>query len=74
MKTTIDIPDDLLKRVVKRTHAKTKRQAVVTALEEYDRRERMADLVKHFGTFKNFMNLDELMELRWGRTKRHGLD
>jgi Arc/MetJ family transcription regulator len=64
MKTTIDIPDDMLKEAIKHSKAATKREAVVTALEEYNRRKRMARLVQHLGTFKDFMTLEELMKMR----------
>ena len=43
------------------TKAKTKREAVVTALEEFNRRRRMADLVKYSGTFSDdFPTNDEI--------------
>ena len=35
------------------TKAKTKREAVVTALEDFNRRQRMAELVKYAGTFSD---------------------
>ena len=46
MKTTIDIPEDLLKDVISYTGAKTKREAVVTALEQYNRRQRVDAFIK----------------------------
>lgn len=45
MKTTIDIPEKLLKAAMKFTLAKTKSEAVVKVLEEFNRKQRMADLV-----------------------------
>jgi Arc/MetJ family transcription regulator len=74
MKTTIDIPDEALREAMKYSKATTKRQAVVTALEEYNRRHRQAKLIKHLGTFKDFMTSEELRELRSARNKRHGVD
>ncbi len=50
MKTTIDIPDKLLKSVVRHSKAKTKREAVLTAMEDYDRRRRLRDLSAQFGS------------------------
>ncbi len=64
MKTTIDIPDDELKDAMRFTGATTKREAVVTALKDFNRRKRMARLVKHFGASTTFMTHDELMKLR----------
>jgi hypothetical protein len=51
MKTTVDIPEKELRDAMRFARAKTKREAVVTALEEYNRRHRMAELVKYSATF-----------------------
>jgi hypothetical protein len=53
MKTTIDIPDKELRDAIRYTRAKTKREAVVRVIEEYNRRQRMAELVKYSGTFSD---------------------
>lgn len=50
MKTTVDIPEAELKDAMRFTKAKTKREAVVRVLEEFNRRRRMAELVKYSGT------------------------
>ena len=44
--------------------AATKREAVVTAIDEYNRRRRLEQLLKDFGTMKNFMTQDELARSR----------
>jgi hypothetical protein len=44
--------------------ARTKRQAIVTALEDFNHRRRMADLIKHAGTCAGFMSADEVKTLR----------
>ena len=64
MKITIDIPDEELKDAMRFTRATTKREAVVTALEEFNRRLRIAGLTKHFGTSDTFMTHAELMKVR----------
>ncbi len=64
MKTTIDIPEKALREVVRHTGAATKREAVVTAIDEYNRRRRLEQLLKDFGTMKNFMTQDELARSR----------
>ena len=67
MKTSLDIPEKELKDVLRFTKAKTKRDAIVTAVREYNRRMRMATLVgKHAGTSKTFMTASELMKMRRG--------
>jgi hypothetical protein len=61
MKTTINIPDNELRDAMRFTKAKTKREAIVTALEEFNRRRRMAELVKYGGTFSDtFPTNDEI--------------
>lgn len=61
MKTTIDIPDDELRDAMRFTRATTKREAVVTILEEFNRRKRMAELVRYSGTFSDqFPTNDEI--------------
>ena len=64
MKTTIDIPENELKDAIRFAHAKTKRQAVVAAIADFNRRQRMAALARHLGTCKGLMTVDELRQLR----------
>lgn len=64
MKTTVDIPDEELADAMKFTRARTKREAIVTAIAEFNRRRRMAELVKHSGTSDTFITVDELQRLR----------
>lgn len=53
MKTTIDIPENELRDAMRFTRATTKREAVVKVLEEFNRRRRMAELVKYSGTLSD---------------------
>ncbi len=46
MKTTVDIPEKELEDAMRFLGARSKREAVVTALRELNRRHRMAELVK----------------------------
>jgi Arc/MetJ family transcription regulator len=59
MKTTIDIPDAALADAMRFTGAKTKREAVVKALESYNRLHRVQDLVASFGTL-DFASNDQI--------------
>lgn len=70
MKTTIDIPDKELRDAMKFTKAKTKRDAVVRALEDFNRRQRMAGLVKYSGSFKSLMTNDQIEALEMKRFHR----
>jgi hypothetical protein len=61
MKTTIDIPENELRDAMRFTRAGTKREAVVKILEEFNRRRRMAELVKYSGSFSDrFPTNDEI--------------
>lgn len=62
MKTTVDIPEDELKDAMRFTKAKTKREAVVKVLEEFNRRRRMAELVKYSGSFSDRFPTNEEIE------------
>lgn len=64
MKTTIDIPDRELADAIRFTRARTKREAVVVALQDFNRRKRMAELVKHAGTCEDLVTVVELQKLR----------
>jgi Arc/MetJ family transcription regulator len=57
MKTTIDIPDDLLSDVLRTSGEKTKHAAILAAMEDYRRRGKMASVVKHLGTFKTLVDV-----------------
>ena len=62
MKTTVDIPEGELRDAMRFTKAKTKREAVVKVLEEFNRRRRMAELVKYSGTFSDSFPTNDQIE------------
>jgi Arc/MetJ family transcription regulator len=65
MKTTIDIPDKSLQEAIKHTGAKTKRDAVVTAVEEFNRRHRLEEMAERLhGSCPDFMSQDDLKRMR----------
>jgi Arc/MetJ family transcription regulator len=64
MKTTIDIPDEMLKALMKNSKASTKREAVLAALTEFNRRHQLLKVRSFLGTFKNLMTVEELREMR----------
>ena len=64
MKTTVDIADDQLRDVMRFTKAKTRSAAIATALADYNRRRRMAELTKLSGTCNDLFTFDELMASR----------
>ncbi len=64
MKTTFNIPVSDLAYDILFTKEKTKREAFVTAILEFNRRKRMAELTKHAGTCKDLVSVEELLQQR----------
>ena len=64
MKTTIDIPDKMLHDLIQNTGAHTKRDAILTAIEEFNRKKKIARLADVIGTFGQFMTTEELEKAR----------
>ena len=62
MKTTVDIPETELRDAMRFTKAKTKREAVVRILEDFNRRRRMAELVRYSGSFGDSFPTNEEIE------------
>ncbi len=54
---------------MKFSKAKTKREAILAALEEFNRKRRMAALIKHSGTFTTLMTNDEIEGMEMARIK-----
>lgn len=54
---------------MKFSKAKTKREAILAALDEFNRKRRMAGLVKHSGTFTSMMSNDEIEAMEMDRMK-----
>jgi len=68
MKTTIDIPDKVLQEAIRHTGAKTKRDAVVSAVEEFNRRHRLEKLAERLqGSCPDFMTQADLRRMRQDR-------
>jgi predicted kinase len=64
MKTTLDIPEKELKDAMRYTGAKTKRAAVVEAVTDFNRRQRLKALAEKLGTFEGFQSPEELLDKR----------
>ena len=68
MKTTIDIPEESLQEAIRQTGAKTKRDAIITAVDEFNRRRRMEELAERLhGSCPGFMSQEELHQSREDR-------
>ncbi|MCB1175065.1 MAG: type II toxin-antitoxin system VapB family antitoxin [Leptospiraceae bacterium] len=64
MKTSIDIPDEIMQEVQTYSQASTKREAVLVAMQEYVSRRKMAKLAASLGQFDGFISKKELDQLR----------
>ncbi|MFT4176404.1 MAG: type II toxin-antitoxin system VapB family antitoxin [Luteolibacter sp.] len=61
MKTTVDIPEKVLADAMRFSKAKTKREAILTAMEEYNRRQRVEAFIRETaGAFPDFPSNDEI--------------
>lgn len=70
MKTTVDIPSEVLDEAIRYTQAKTKREAIVTAMQDFIRRKRMSELVRYSGTSDTLLTNDEIEALERPRARR----
>lgn len=63
-KTTVIIDDELLDKAMKASGARTKRQAITTALVELIRRKNLEALREEAGTYDLALSPEELEKLR----------
>jgi len=49
MKTTLNIPEDLIKRAMSLARHKTKTETVIVALQEYVRQKKIEKILEHQG-------------------------
>ena len=64
VKTTLDIPSGLLSEAMRFAGAKTKRAAVLAALNDFSRRGRMREMAMRLGNSETFMTAVDLESLR----------
>ena len=67
MRTTLDLPDNLLNEAMKVTCIKTKTKVIITALEQLIRKSQLAEIKE----FKGKINLDIDLETVRGRKCRY---
>jgi hypothetical protein len=67
MRTTLDLPENLLKEAMKTTHIQTKTKVIITALEELIRKSKISELKK----FKGKVDLDMDLDVIRGRKCRY---
>ena len=62
MRTTLDIPEDLMNEAMKATNINTKTKVIVTALEGLIRKSKISDLKKFKGKVDLDIDLDVIRE------------
>ena len=67
MRTTLDLPEDLINEAMKATHINTKTKVIITALEDLVRKSKISGLKK----FKGTVDLDIDMNAMRGRQCRY---
>ena len=60
MRTTLDLPEDLLDKALRTTHIKTKTKVIITALEELIRKNSISDILEYEGKVDLDIDLDTL--------------
>jgi hypothetical protein len=60
MRTTIDLPEQLIDEAIKLSHQKTKTAVIIAALEDFIRKKRIEGLKKFKGQVPMEINLDTL--------------
>ena len=58
MRTTLDLPEELLKKAMKAANVKTKTKVIIQALEELIRKNRISELKKYKGKIDLELDLD----------------
>ena len=62
MRTTLDLPENLLNEAMKVTHTNTKTAVIIKALEELIRKSKISELKKYKGKIDLDINLNEIRD------------
>ncbi len=62
MRTTLDLPENLLNEAMKVTHIDTKTAVIIRALEELVRKSKISDLKKYKGKIDLDIDLNEIRD------------
>ena len=66
MRTTLDLPENLLIEAMKATHIETKTKVIITALEELIRKAQISDLKKYKGKVDLDIDMNQLRSRKCG--------
>ncbi|MBV1914613.1 MAG: type II toxin-antitoxin system VapB family antitoxin [Pseudomonadales bacterium] len=62
MRTTLDLPENLLSEAMKLTHTDTKTAVIIRALEELVRKSKISDIKKYQGKIDLDIDLNDLRD------------
>ena len=65
MRTTLDLPENLLKEAMRATRIQTKTKVIITALEELVRKSKISELKKFKGKVDLDIDLDTVRGRQW---------
>ncbi len=65
MRTTLDLPEDLVVEAMKVTDIKTKTKVIITALEQLIKKSKISEIKKYKGQIDLDIDLDELRGRKW---------
>ncbi|MEA3231852.1 MAG: type II toxin-antitoxin system VapB family antitoxin [Thermodesulfobacteriota bacterium] len=62
MRTTLDLPEDLVSEAMKTTNIKTKTKVIITALEQLIKKSRISEIKKYKGQVDLNIDLHEIRD------------
>lgn len=65
MRTTLDLPEDLVVEAMKVTDIRTKTKVIITALEQLIKKSKISEIKKYRGQIDLDIDLDELRGRKW---------
>ena len=60
MRTTLDLPEELIKEAMKATRIQTKTRVIITALEELIRKSKISEIKQYKGKIELDIDLDSI--------------
>ncbi len=60
MRTTLDLPEELINEAMKATHIQTKTRVIITALEELIRKSKISEIKQYKGKIDLEIDLDSI--------------
>ena len=62
MRTTLDLPEELLSEAMQTTHIETKTKVIITALEELIRKSKIAEIKQYKGKLELDIDLNSIRD------------